>query len=209
MTELKEWQISEQSESGLGEQLDTASGLRHEIDFVARGCNTLVLAELKNKPGRPPGENDVIVFFAKILDYLAHNPKLLLSEVLPVFISAGGFEEPTLAACLGLGIHPVAPGLRPLPILTDNLNRAHTDVRRRFVFQDDEVAGQWDDVCAGSLSACSACTAVTPPVSAKKTASKANRADGTLGPQPQIMRELVPCIRTTLKTSSSNSAQRG
>lgn len=39
---------------------------------------------------------------------------------MPVFLSAHGFEESGLAACLGLGIHPVAPYLRPLPVLVDN-----------------------------------------------------------------------------------------
>jgi hypothetical protein len=117
VSELKEWQISQELELGLGDELTTASGLRHEIDLVARQSETLVIVELKNRPGCPPGKNDVIVFFAKILDYVVHNPELLLSEVVPVFVSTSPFEEPTLAACLGLGIHPVAPGLRPVPIL--------------------------------------------------------------------------------------------
>ena len=147
--ELKDWQISQAVELGFGEELTTASGVRHEIDLVARQFDTLVISEFKNRLGCPPGKNDVIIFFAKILDYLAHNPKLLLSEVLPVFISTCAFEESTLAACLGLGIHPVAPGLRPLPVLADNLMRIENEIRRGFSFQDDDIAGQWDDVCAG------------------------------------------------------------
>jgi hypothetical protein len=38
-------------------------------------------------------------------------------EVLPVLVSTTQFEETGLAACLGLGIHSIAPSLRPLPVL--------------------------------------------------------------------------------------------
>jgi len=148
VTELKDWQISQEVELALGAELFTASGIRHEIDLVARESNTLIITELKNRPGCPLGKNDIIVFFAKILDYLSHNPKLLLNEVLPVFVSSCGFEESTLAACLGLGIHPVAPGLRPLPILADNLNRMESEIMRGSVILED-IPEQWEDVCAG------------------------------------------------------------
>lgn len=148
VTSFHGWQVSQEWELGLGSALITASGVRHEIDLVARHPEVLVITELKNKPGCPPGKNDVIIFFAKILDYLAHNPTVLLSEVLPVFISSCAFEESTLAACLGLGIHPVAPGLRPVPLLADSLGRIESAVARGFVIPED-VTEQWEDACAG------------------------------------------------------------
>jgi hypothetical protein len=148
VTTLNGWQISQEWELGLGSNLATASGVRHEIDLVARHPNVLVIAELKNKPGWQLGKNDVIIFFAKILDYLAHNPTLLLGEVLPVFISSCAFETATLATCLGLGIHPVAPGLRPLPVLADSLERIESAIEGGSVLPK-KATGQWADACAG------------------------------------------------------------
>ena len=57
----------------------------------------------------------MIVFFAKILDYLCWSPVLLRSYLLPVFVSSYAFEKSGLAACLGLGIHPVAPNFVHFP----------------------------------------------------------------------------------------------
>jgi hypothetical protein len=145
---LNGWQVSQEWELGLGSELGTASGVRHEIDVVARHPDVLVIAELKNRPGCPPDKNDVIVFFAKILDYLAHNPRVLLTEVLPVFVSSCAFEEATLAACLGLGIHPVGPGLRPLPVLADSFQRIESEIAGGLVLPET-VTGQWEDACAG------------------------------------------------------------
>lgn len=145
---LADWQVSQEWELGLGSELTTASGVRHEIDLVARHPDVLGIAELKNRPGCPPGKNDVIIFFAKILDYLAHNPKMLLSEVVPVLVSSSAFEEATLAACLGLGIHPVAPGLRPLPLLADSLRRIESEIAGGLVLPE-KAAEQWEDACAG------------------------------------------------------------
>ena len=148
ITGLIGFQVSQVWELGFGSELVTASGVRHEIDIVIRHPDVLAIAELKNCPSCPPGKNDVIIFFAKILDYLTHNPKVLLSEVVPVFVSSCAFEEATLAACLGLGIHPVAPGLRPLPILADSLKRIEAAVARGTALPE-KVTEQWDEACAG------------------------------------------------------------
>ena len=148
ITGLSGWQVSQEWELGFGSDLSTASGVRHEIDLVARHPEAIAVAELKNKPCCPPGKNDVVIFFAKILDYLAHNPKVLLREVLPVFVSSCAFEEATLAACLGLGIHPVAPGLRPLPVLADSLQRIESELAKGVVLPE-AMAERWDTACAG------------------------------------------------------------
>lgn len=148
ITGLNGWQVSQEWELGLGSELITASGVRHEIDLVARHPDAIAITELKNKAGSPPGKNDVIIFFAKILDYLAHNPKVLLSEVLPAFVSSSAFEEATLAACLGLGLHPVAPGLRPLPVLADSLQRIESELAKGSMLPE-AVAERWDSACAG------------------------------------------------------------
>lgn len=148
ITALNGWQISQEWELGFGSELTTVSGVRHEIDIVARHSDVLIIAELKNRPSYPPNKNDVVTFFAKILDYVAHNPRVLLGEVLPVFASNTAFEEATLSACLGLGIHPVAPGLRPLPVLADSLERIQSEIERGMVLRE-RTAELWGDVCAG------------------------------------------------------------
>jgi hypothetical protein len=103
----------------LGYGMDTASGVLHEADIVARNSDLTVIVEMK-KWQAPSNKNDVIVFFAKLVDYLATNPSLLDRELCPTFISTSGFEPHALASCVGLGIHPIAPALRPLPLLIDN-----------------------------------------------------------------------------------------
>jgi len=93
-----------------------------------------------------PEKNDVIVFFAKIFDYLALNPSLLLKDICPVFMSNSQFDETGLAACLGLGIHPVAPGLRPLPLLIHNAETMDFELHRGVVVPPD-VQAAFDDFC--------------------------------------------------------------
>jgi len=145
--QMPEWQISQEWELELGSQLQTASGVRHEIDLVAQHPDTLAIVELKNRPEWPPGKNDVIVFFAKILDYLAFNPKLLLGEVCPVFLSSAVFDETALAACLGLGIHPVGPGMRPLPVLADTMRRIGAELEKGVNIATAKRQ-LWEDACA-------------------------------------------------------------
>jgi hypothetical protein len=95
----------------LGEDLLTASGTTHEIDLVGLHDQASAIVELKHWQSGPPTKNEVIVFFAKILDYVSANPALMLKDICPIFVSSSGFEESGLAACLGLGVHPVGPGL--------------------------------------------------------------------------------------------------
>lgn len=144
---LRGWDISQEREMHLGQGLDTASGVSHEVDIVARHSDLTAILEMKNRQSFPPEKNDVIVFFAKILDYLALNPTLLLKEVCPVFMSNTPFEESGLAACLGLGILPVAPGLRPLPILVDNARRMGFEIKQGVVIAP-HVNEQFQDFCA-------------------------------------------------------------
>jgi len=124
------WRISQPREMSLGLGLETASGVLHEIDLVAQHPEVTAILELKNRAAFPPGKNDVIVFHAKLLDYFCLNPALLLKEICPVFLSAAPLEATGLAACLGLGINPVAPGLRPLPVLVDNARRMAVELER-------------------------------------------------------------------------------
>src|ERR1039458_131864 len=101
----------------LGDDLFTASGTNHEIDLVGTHDHASAIVELKHWESGPPSKNEIIVFFAKLLDYVAANSALMLRDICPIFVSISGFEESGLAACLGLGIHPVGPGLRPIPIM--------------------------------------------------------------------------------------------
>lgn len=125
------WRVSQRREMHLGQGIDTASGTLHEIDLTTLADGAMTVFELKHRFGALPDKNDVIVFFAKLLDFLAFNPSLLLHEVCPVFMSASGFETSGLAACLGLGIHPVAPDLRPFPVLVDSARRIEAEINRR------------------------------------------------------------------------------
>lgn len=123
ITKLAGWSISQHREMNLGMGLLTASGVLHEVDVVTQRKPTVGILELKNRPANPPEKNDVIVFFSKILDYLCHTPALLNSHLVLTFVSSYAFDQSGLAACLGLGVHPVAPDMRPLPVLCDTARR--------------------------------------------------------------------------------------
>jgi hypothetical protein len=130
---LKGWRISQPWELQLGGDLETSSGTNHEIDIVAEFGTTLTILEAKNRPQNIPTKNDVIVFLAKILDYLTCNSSLTLKEICPVFISTSGFDRGGLAACFGLGIHPVGPEIRPLPVMAGSLRWMENELRQGIV----------------------------------------------------------------------------
>ena len=146
VTNFPDWTISQEREMRLGEGLDTASGVHHEVDIVAQTSDLIAVVEIKNRPTDRPGKNDVIIFFAKILDYLALNPTLLMREVLPAFMSSTSFEESGLAACLGLGLHPVAPGLRPLPDLVRNAKIMVAEIQKGVSLPADTLES-FDEFC--------------------------------------------------------------
>ncbi len=62
---------------GLGSELVTACGVRHEIDLVARYSDTLAIAELKNRPGCSPGKSKQML-----------HPRLMLSSATQVVFQA-------------------------------------------------------------------------------------------------------------------------
>ena len=143
---LQGWSVSEQRELRLGAGLDTASGTAHEIDIVARSSTATAILEAKNI-GNMPGKNDVIVFFAKVLDYLLANPRLVSNKVCLAFMSSNSLEDRAIAACLGLGIHPVAFDIRPLPVLIDNVMRMESELGKGLVVSLD-THNRFDDLCA-------------------------------------------------------------
>lgn len=147
VTRLSGWVVSQHREMNLGAGHGTASGVLHEVDIVIQNDPAVGIMELKNRSGWAPDKNDVIVFFAKILDYLCLTPALLRSYLTPIFVSTYAFEQSGLAACLGLGIHPIAPHLRPLPILVDNAKRMLGEPRAgmRLSMQDEH---DFDDFCS-------------------------------------------------------------
>jgi len=144
---LTGWNVAPEREMHLGSALDTASGMSHEVDIVCQCQDVIAVLEIKNRPATPPEKNDVIVFFAKLLDYLALNSTLLLKEVCPAFMSSITFEEGGLAACLGLGIHPIAPGLRPLPILVENARLIDIELQKGVIIAP-ELREECGDFCA-------------------------------------------------------------
>jgi hypothetical protein len=131
----------------LGQGISTASGVLHEIDLVARDSELHCFVELKNRSGYAPEKNDVIVFFAKLFDYLAMNADLLLTELCPVFMSATTFELSGMAACLGLGIHPVAPSIRPLPVLIFNAMCLEVEISK-LTHVPPKLIENFEDYCA-------------------------------------------------------------
>ena len=147
VSKLRDWRISQVREMQLGEDLFTASGTNHEIDLVGVHHQASAIVELKHWQFGPPTKNEVIVFFAKILDYVAANPTLMLKDICPIFVSSSGFEESGLAACLGLGIHPVGPGLRPLPVIVDSAQRMEVEIRSG-IGAEDELSSQLVDFWA-------------------------------------------------------------
>ncbi len=153
------WVVSQHREMGFGLGLMTASGVQHEVDLVAHGDPILGVLELKNRFAWVPEKNDIIVFFAKILDYFCRTPSILRANVVPVFLSSHGFEESGLAACLGLGIHPVAPYLRPLPVVIDNAQCMLAERAKGIILSEsDEEA--LDDHCSNISRMSSVLTAV-------------------------------------------------
>jgi hypothetical protein len=140
----KEWRVSQPREMNLGGELDTSSGVLHEIDLVVEQTDCFAFLEAKNRKEFLPTKNDVIVFFAKILDYLTCNPTIAQREICPVFISTFDFEQSGLAACLGLGIHPIAPRLRPLPILIETMLRMEIELEKGLDI-DAEWLGEFTD----------------------------------------------------------------
>ena len=147
LRDLRSWSISSEREFYLGAGLDTASGVAHEVDIVARHPHLVAIMEMKNRSGAPPGKNDIIVFFAKVLDYLAANPTLLSDDICLAFMSRHSFESSGLAACLGLGIHPVTPDLRPLPVLIDNAGIMQRELDQGLAVSS-ELLARFDDFCA-------------------------------------------------------------
>ena len=143
---LDGWAISEPREFRLGAGLDTASGVAHEIDIVARHLNTTAVLEAKNL-GDMPGKNDIIIFHAKLIDYLLANSTLALNELCLAFMSRNSFEPSAMAACLGLGIHPVASDIRPFPVLVDNARRMEAELHQRSIIPDD-LRDRFEDWCA-------------------------------------------------------------
>ena len=77
---------------------------------------------------------------------MSTRPSLLKQTLAPVFLSTFAFEYTGLAACIGLGIHPVAPGLRPLPLLIDNARRMAVE-RDKGIGLPQAEWDTFDDFC--------------------------------------------------------------
>lgn len=145
LQQLPGWSIAPPVEMRLGAGLETLSGILHEVDIVAKTSGATAAAELKNLGG-VPGKNDIIIFHAKILDYLLANPHLADDEICLAFVSRTTFDYNGLAACLGLGIHPVASDLRPLPVLINNAMAMQTELDRGLPVAADTLS-RFEDWC--------------------------------------------------------------
>ena len=143
---LNGWKISAAREMQLGAARETASGVLHEIDLVALHDSATAVSELKNYQVTP-GKNDIIIFHAKVLDYMLANADLILRELCLAFIASTNLENPTLATCLGLGIHPVTPQLRPLPVIIQNATYWERKIREGANISN-AVMTRFEDFCA-------------------------------------------------------------
>jgi hypothetical protein len=146
MARLNGWKISSAREMHLGATRETASGTLHEIDLVALHDTTTAIAELKNYQ-IGPDKNDVIVFHAKLLDYVLANADLTLRELCFAFIASKNLEDPTLSTCFGLGIHPITPQLRPLPVLVQNATYWQRKIHEGANISN-EIMAKFEDFCA-------------------------------------------------------------
>lgn len=139
------WSVAPPAEMRLGAGLETLSGVLHEVDIVVKTGGATAMAELKNLGGGP-GKNDIIVFHAKILDYLLDNPHLADDEICLAFVSRTTFDQNGLAACLGLGIHPAASDLRPPPVLINNAMAMQTELNQGLSVGKDTLT-RFEDFC--------------------------------------------------------------
>lgn len=143
---LSGWTVAPIREMWLGAGLETLSGTLHEVDIVARTDGTTAVAELKNLGGGPE-KNDVIIFYAKILDYILANPDMAREHLCLAFVSRTTFDRRGLAACLGLGIHPVASDIRPLPVLINNAMAMQVGLDKGLRVAPATLA-RFEDFCA-------------------------------------------------------------
>ena len=146
LRQLPGWTVAPSREMWLGAGLETLSGTLHEVDIVAKTIRTTAVAELKNL-GSGPGKNDIIVFYAKVLDYLLANPDLAYDDICLAFVSRTTFDQRGLSACLGLGIHPVASDIRPLPVLINNAMSMQAELDLGLQV-DSETLVHFEDFCA-------------------------------------------------------------
>ena len=70
-----------------------------------------------------------------------------MSDICLAFLSRNSFDASGLAACLGLGIHPVASDIRPLPVLTNNAILMENELRQGVTVPSD-TQDRFDDWCA-------------------------------------------------------------
>jgi hypothetical protein len=54
-----EWTVSQAREMKLGAGLDTASGIGHEVDIIARHAESIAPVEMKNRAGSPPEKTTI------------------------------------------------------------------------------------------------------------------------------------------------------
>ena len=143
---LSGWSIAPPREMRLGAWLDTLSGTLHEVDIVAKTSGATAVAELKNL-GDGPGKDDIVIFYAKILDYLLANPDLAYDDICLAFMSRTTFDRNVLAACLSLGIHPVSSDIRPLPVLVNNAMAMQVELDKGLQLAPQALT-RFEDFCA-------------------------------------------------------------
>jgi hypothetical protein len=135
--------VSLPREMRLGGSYQSTSGILHELDLVCSRGDLRIVWELKHWSNHAE-KNAVVGFWAKLIDFLAANSDLAAQENVPVFMTTSTFDAHGLAAALGLGIEPLAPGLRPLPVLAYNLRLLDAELKRTPAFRAD-VEGLVDD----------------------------------------------------------------
>lgn len=195
LRDLGDWEVSDERELHFGAGYTPASSTTHEVDIVASRPEVRAIAELKNHTASV-GKNDVIVFFAKVLDYILANPVLALKQICLAFVCRASFEPRGLAACLGLGIHPVCSKIRPLPVLADSVDIMTRAVRHGLSLPNDleqrlhdlraEVSNlsvgltdTWPDARFGYQSESVLTIHSTPPIPAHEFADRFTHANST------------------------------
>src|SRR5258708_5606917 len=74
ISSLPDWRLSQPREMRFGYEWNTSSGTEHETDIIAVHEKAIVPVEMKNWRAGALTKNEVIVFYAKMVDYFTRNP---------------------------------------------------------------------------------------------------------------------------------------
>ena len=129
--------------------LTTITGLRHELDLIARWGNEEWVFELKNGGGTDINKEMLMVFNEKVLDfYMKNHGFLSSSRIMRSFLTgASRVEDAIRAYCAIWGIVLVDNEMLPIPLLPQALSEKRkqlTDARLIDVDEEEVILAERD-----------------------------------------------------------------